>query len=39
MDNSQTFGTTVLPQSLSNHALMVAHYELGHNGSTRTYML
>ena len=29
----------VLPQRLTNHALKLAHDEIDHNGSIRTYML
>ena len=39
MGNNQASETTVLPQSLNNHVLKLANDELGHNGSTRTYMI
>ena len=37
-DNKQCFHTMVLPQVLITQILRAAHDELGHNGSTRTYM-
>ena len=39
MANKQDFETIVLPQYLTNHVLKLAHNELGHNGSTRTYKM
>ena len=38
-DKKQCFHTMVLPWVLIIHILKVAHDELGHNGTTRTYML
>ena len=35
IDNKQTFETIVLPQSLTNHLLKLAHNEYGHNGSKK----
>ena len=38
-DNKQKFETTVMPRSCAPLLLRLAHDELGHNGSARTYML
>ena len=38
-DKKQTFEPIVLPQSLTNHVLKLAHDEMGHIGSTKTYLL
>ena len=38
-DNKQRFETRVVPQSCSQRLMQLAHDELGHNGSSRTYML
>ena len=39
VDNKQCLHTMVLPQVLINQILRVDHDEVGHSGSTRTYML
>ena len=38
-DNKQKFETMVLPQSLTNHVIELVHDEIGHNGSTISYVL
>ena len=38
-DNKQRFEAIVVPRELSTIALKLAHDDLGHNGSTRTYMI
>ena len=38
-DNKQRFEVIVIPQDLSNVVLKLAHDDLGHNGSARTYMV
>ena len=37
-DNEQRFEAIVIPKVLSNIVLKLAHDDLGHNGSARTYM-
>ena len=39
IDNKQCFHTIVLPWLLITQILMAVHDELGHSGTTRTYML
>ena len=39
VDNKQRFETTVVPGDCVSTLLKLAHDELGHNGSMRTYML
>ena len=38
-DNKQRFEAIVVPRELSTVALKLAHDDLGHNGSARTYMI
>ena len=38
-DNKQRFETIVVPKDMSTVLLKLAHDELGHNGSARTYMI
>ena len=38
-DVKQTYEGTILPHSLPGEVLRLAHDILGHNGSTRTYMM
>ena len=38
-DNDKTFETIVLPRALTAQVLKMAHDDLGHNGTHRTYML
>ena len=38
-DNKQWFEAIVVPRELSTVALKLAHDDLGHNGSARTYMI
>ena len=38
-DNKQRFDTIVVPAHYTLALLRLAHDELGHNGSARTYML
>ena len=38
-DNKQRFETRVVPQGCSQRLMQLAHDELGHNRSSRTYML
>ena len=38
-DNKQRFDTIVVPINYTLALLRLAHDELGHNGSARTYML
>ena len=38
-DNKQRFEVIVIPQDLSKVVLKLAHDNLGHNGSARTYMI
>ena len=37
--NKQRFEVIVIPQDLSKVVLKLAHDDLGHNGSARTYMI
>ena len=39
MDGDDTYETTVIPRSLTPQILRMAHDELGHNGTHRTYVL
>ena len=39
MDGNDTYETTVIPRSLIPQILQMAHDELGHNGTHRTYIL
>ena len=39
MDNGRTYETIVLPRTLTTQVLKMAHDDLGHNGTHRTYML
>ena len=38
-DNDKTYETIVLPRALTAQILKMAHDDLGHNGTHRTYML
>ena len=38
-DDNQRFEAIVVPRELSAVALKLAHDDLGHNGSARTYMI
>ena len=38
-DNKQRFGVIVISKDLSSIVLKLAHDDLGHNGSARTYMI
>ena len=38
-DNDKTYETIVLPRALTAQVLRMAHDDLGHNGTHRTYML
>ena len=38
-DNKQRFEVIVIPSDLSSIVLKLAHDDLGHNGSARTYMI
>ena len=38
-DNKQRFEVIVIPRDLSKIVLKLAHDDLGHNGSARTYMI
>ena len=38
-DNKQWLEAIVIPREFSNIALKLAHDDLGHNGSARTYMI
>ena len=38
-DNKQRFELIVIPKDLSNNELKLAHDDLGHDGSARTYMI
>ena len=38
-DNKQRFEVIVIPRDLSKVMLKLAHDDLGHNGSARTYMI
>ena len=38
-DNKQRFEVIVIPRDLSKFVVKLAHDDLGHNGSTRTYMI
>ena len=38
-DNKQRFEVMVIPRDLSKVVLKLAHNDLGHNGSARTYMI
>ena len=38
-DNKQKFEVIVIPSDLSSIVLKLAHDDLGHNGSARTYMI
>ena len=39
MDGDNTYETTVIPRALTTQILQMAHDELGHNGTHRTYTL
>ena len=39
IDGDNTYETTVVPKALTAQILRMAHYELGHNGTYRTYTL
>ena len=39
IDGDNTYETTVIPRALTTQILQVAHDELGHNGTHRTYTL
>ena len=39
IDGDNTYETTVVPKALTAHILRMAHGELGHNGTHRTYTL
>ena len=39
VDRNDTYETTVIPRSLIPQVLQMAHNELGHNGTHRTYVL
>ena len=39
MDGDKTYETVVLPRALTAQILKMAHDDLGHNGTHRTYML
>ena len=39
MDGDNTYETTVVPKALTAQILRMAHGELGHNGTHRTYTL
>ena len=39
VDGNDTYETTVIPRSLIPQVLQMAHDELGHNGTHRTYIL
>ena len=39
VDNKQRFEVIVVPQSCSKTLLKLAHDDMGHNGSSRTYMI
>ena len=38
-DNDKMYETIVLPRALTAQVLNMAHDDLGHNGTHRTYML
>ena len=38
-DGNNTYETIVIPRSLVPQVLHIAHYQLGHNGTHRTYVL
>ena len=38
-DNKQKFEVIVIPRDLSTVVLKLAHDDLGHNGTARTYMI
>ena len=38
-ENDKMYETTVLPRALTTQVLKMAHNDLGHNGTHRTYML
>ena len=38
-DGDKTYDTIVLPRALTAQILKMAHDDLGHNGTHRTYML
>ena len=39
IDGDSTYETTVIPRALTTQILQMAHDELGHNGTHRTYTL
>ena len=39
IDGDNMYETIVLPRALTAHILKIAHDNLGHNGTHRTYML
>ena len=39
IDGDDTYETIVIPRTLTTHILQMAHDELGHNGTHRTYIL
>ena len=39
IDGDNTYETTVIPRALTTQILQMAHDELGHNGTHRTYTL
>ena len=39
VDGNDTYEATVIPRSLIPQVLHIAHDELGHNGTHRTYVL
>ena len=38
VDGDDTYETTMIPRSLTPQILQMAHDELGHNGTHRTYI-
>ena len=38
-DGNNTYETVILPRALTAQVLKMAHDDLGHNGTHRTYML
>ena len=38
IDGDNTYETTVIPRALTTQILQMAHDELGHNGTHRTYL-
>ena len=39
MEGNNTYETTVVPRALTGQILRMAHDELGHNGTHRTYAI